>query len=51
MGEPISLHLFTQQMSPLYVPENILVTGGAGFIASHVVELLCRKYPQYRVRL
>jgi dTDP-glucose 4,6-dehydratase len=25
------------------------VTGGAGFIASHVVILLCKKYPQYRI--
>jgi len=28
---------------------HILVTGGAGFIASHVVILLCKKYPQYRI--
>lgn len=28
---------------------RILVTGGAGFIASHVVMLLVRKYPQYKV--
>ena len=25
------------------------MTGGAGFIASHVVILLCKKYPQYRI--
>jgi UDP-glucose 4,6-dehydratase len=32
-----------------YTPENILVTGGAGFIASHVAILLCKKYPQYKI--
>ena len=29
--------------------KNILITGGAGFIGSHVVRLFVRKYPQYRV--
>jgi UDP-glucose 4,6-dehydratase len=28
---------------------HILVTGGAGFIASHVVILLCKKYPKYKI--
>lgn len=32
-----------------YVPKNIFVTGGAGFIASHVAILLCRKYPEYKI--
>lgn len=29
--------------------KHILVTGGAGFIASHVVILLTKKYPQYKI--
>jgi len=33
----------------VYEPKNIFVTGGAGFIASHVAILLCKKYPQYNI--
>lgn len=29
--------------------KNILITGGAGFIGSHVVRLFVNKYPSYRV--
>ncbi len=29
--------------------KNILVTGGAGFIGSHLVRLFVRKYPHYRI--
>jgi len=29
--------------------KNILITGGAGFIGSHVVRLFVEKYPQYRI--
>jgi UDP-glucose 4,6-dehydratase len=32
-----------------YAPKNIMITGGAGFIASHVVILLARKYPQFNI--
>jgi dTDP-glucose 4,6-dehydratase len=29
--------------------KNIIITGGAGFIGSHVVQLFVKKYPQYRI--
>lgn len=32
-----------------YTPGNILVTGGCGFIASHIVIQLCKTYPQYKI--
>jgi hypothetical protein len=34
-----------------YTPKNIMITGGAGFIGSHVVTRLVAKYPQYKVCL
>lgn len=33
----------------MYTPRNILLTGGAGFIGSHVAETLTSKYPFYKV--
>jgi UDP-glucose 4,6-dehydratase len=32
-----------------YKPKNILITGAAGFIASHVANRLIRNYPDYKV--
>jgi len=32
-----------------YKPGNVLITGGAGFIASHVAILFAEKYPDYKV--
>jgi len=29
--------------------KNILITGGAGFIGSHVIRLFVKKYPDYRI--
>lgn len=29
--------------------KNILITGGAGFIGSHLVKLMVKKYPDYRI--
>jgi hypothetical protein len=34
-----------------YVPRSILLTGGCGFIGSHVAILLAKKYPSYKARL
>lgn len=36
-------------MGTEYSPKNILITGGAGFIGSHVVSLLVNKYPDYKI--
>jgi dTDP-glucose 4,6-dehydratase len=36
-------------MTEAYTPKNILITGGAGFIASHVVIHFVEKYPQYKI--
>ena len=29
--------------------KSIIITGGAGFIGSHVVRLFVKKYPQYHI--
>lgn len=33
----------------MHTPQNILITGGAGFIGSHVAAILTHKYPHYKV--
>jgi nucleoside-diphosphate-sugar epimerase len=33
----------------MYTPQRILITGGAGFIASHVTRRLLKEYPHYKV--
>ena len=29
--------------------KNILITGGAGFIGSHLIKLLLSRYPEYNI--
>lgn len=36
-------------MATAYKPKNILITGAAGFIASHVCNRLIRNYPEYNI--
>ncbi|XP_010035897.2 trifunctional UDP-glucose 4,6-dehydratase/UDP-4-keto-6-deoxy-D-glucose 3,5-epimerase/UDP-4-keto-L-rhamnose-reductase RHM1 [Eucalyptus grandis] len=36
-------------MATAYTPKNILITGAAGFIASHVCNRLIRNYPGYKI--
>ncbi len=36
-------------MDNMNFKRNIIITGGAGFIGSHVVQLFVSKYPEYRI--
>jgi 3,5-epimerase/4-reductase len=38
-----------QNSENLFKPKNLMITGGAGFIGSHVAVYLAEKYPQYLV--
>lgn len=38
------------QPEATYTPSAVLITGGAGFIASHVAIRLAKRYPQYKVQ-
>lgn len=40
---------YTEQTENHRTMKNILITGGAGFIGSHVVRLFCTKYPDYNI--
>jgi UDP-glucose 4,6-dehydratase len=41
--------MLAPQPSENYTPKNLLITGGCGFIGSHVVTLLVHKYPEYKI--
>lgn len=41
--------MVAQEDASEFVPGHILITGGAGFIASHVAIRLVQRYPQYKV--
>jgi UDP-glucose 4,6-dehydratase len=43
------MQLQPRSSSEVYDPQCVLVTGGAGFIASHVVLRLVRNYPDIKV--
>ena len=43
--------LGTRSVASTYEAKNVLITGGAGFIASHVAILFAKKYPHYKVRV
>ena len=44
-----ALHKSYADMANTYKPKNILITGAAGFIASHVCNRIVRNYPDYKI--
>jgi UDP-glucose 4,6-dehydratase len=40
---------FDETIEKSFTPQNILITGGAGFIASHVVIRFVKRYPEYKI--
>ncbi|CAN0913922.1 Trifunctional UDP-glucose 4,6-dehydratase/UDP-4-keto-6-deoxy-D-glucose 3,5-epimerase/UDP-4-keto-L-rhamnose-reductase RHM1 [Linum grandiflorum] len=44
-----NFEFWTMAGTATYKPKNILITGAAGFIASHVCNRLIRNYPDYNV--
>lgn len=45
----IGKNLSLLTLKNLKMDKKILITGGAGFIGSHVVQLFVQKYPQYQI--
>jgi len=50
-AESVPVPKTTMSRADHYTPQNVLITGGAGFIASHVIALFVKKYPNYKVLL
>ena len=48
-GQFSSLFLVPCSLFKMEYTKHILITGGAGFIGSHVVRLFVNKYPEYRI--
>ena len=52
-GEPPAkqarLRAVSERQEVDFEPKNILVTGGAGFIASHICIRLVNRYPNYKI--